>query len=756
MKHIIKCFLSILLFTNLLVIIVKANPTVNFDSDAIKSYTDVISEDVNGVATINSTTITSYNKRIIDETKLANHKSYWLEPNVSILDSDLRIVNYTAGTNTMWQGKKPTDLAKIYERENPGWIVVGGTNGDFFWITDNCEIDGTSMQEGDFYKAYEYTAGQHKALGFKDDGSYTFGTVTVTPNEMVQVLNNDNEYVDVTEIKGIDVNPKETGVTMLTRFDLTTSPNKYIPLSEDLPYDLTDYTVYKVKYDVQRLDRDNSNHHGEHKIFIKGTITEITTNQKTYRIDDDESSSYLVCKDGSLANLQVGDYVRCQYNLTGDWEGVTNITGAFNHILTKGEVIDWTGETNVATDYVNAIKNRTIMGFKADGTPIMMVVEKGSYGASYEECGEILKGLGCVEGFLFDGGGSSCIFVRDENGDFTTLNNHEDGQERRDGNAVLLVMRDPGFQINTEEVTRFGVNVKLDIKNAEYFNALKDVKITVNGETKDYNAEGVLFEGLNENTEYKVNVTYSIKQHPDIDKYVLSAQSASAKTLDFIRPNPGLRVTDVSSEEFKVVKDTTLDTASWISNVVIYVDNIPYEMGNNDSVLCDGLRKNSEYEVYYSYVVTDPETGNRYNVNSTKFTVKTLAFAKPVIVSISESVKTSSVLGIKYEYKDPDSKVTSAYILCNETQYSATNKNGTISISGLDFANNTYNIKLVLEYENEAGKTILVESEVLTYEASGAAPAPKPSTGCNMGSVELVISLLSLTSLLAFVVRKRH
>ena len=45
---------------------------------------------------------------------------------------------------------------RIYEKENPGWIVVGGINGDFFWITDNCEIQGTSMQEGDFYKPYDY------------------------------------------------------------------------------------------------------------------------------------------------------------------------------------------------------------------------------------------------------------------------------------------------------------------------------------------------------------------------------------------------------------------------------------------------------------------------------------------------------------------------------------------------------------------------------------------------------------------------
>ncbi|WP_405293747.1 hypothetical protein, partial [Methanobrevibacter sp.] len=103
---------------------VSAKPTVKFDSETIKSYTDIVSTDVAGVATLNQTTITTYNKRIIEAGKLADHKSYWLEPNVNLKDSDLRVVNYTSGSNTNWQGKRPTDLAKIYEAENPGWIVV--------------------------------------------------------------------------------------------------------------------------------------------------------------------------------------------------------------------------------------------------------------------------------------------------------------------------------------------------------------------------------------------------------------------------------------------------------------------------------------------------------------------------------------------------------------------------------------------------------------------------------------------------------
>ena len=124
MKKLIKFLFVFVLLINLSVVVVSAKPTVNFKSETIKSYTDIVSTDVYGVATLNQTTITTYNKRIIDASKLADHKSYWLEPNVSLNDSDLRVVNYTAGTATNWAGKRPTDLARIYEQENPGWIVV--------------------------------------------------------------------------------------------------------------------------------------------------------------------------------------------------------------------------------------------------------------------------------------------------------------------------------------------------------------------------------------------------------------------------------------------------------------------------------------------------------------------------------------------------------------------------------------------------------------------------------------------------------
>ncbi len=759
MKNLVKSLLVVVLTLSLTTLFAaKAKPTVKFDSPAIKSYTEIVSKDVYGVATINSTTITSYNKRVISEGKLANHNSYWLEPNVSLQDSDLRVVNYTSGSATNWDGKKPTDLAKIYEKENPGWIVVGGTNGDFFWITDNCEIQGTSMQEGDFYKPYDYNVGGHMAIGFRDDGSSIYGIVDASDKQYVQVLGEDGKYTDVSIINDVDDTPTQSGVTLLTRFAICNTPYKDITFTGTLPYDLTGYTVYKVNYDVQRYDRDGSRKVGEHRVFVKGTVTEIVNNLSTLEIDDNEAISYLVTKDNSLSSLKVGDQVRCQCKLEGEWEGVTNITSAYNQILEDGEVIDYNQPNNADSGYINAIKNRTIMGFKADGTPIMMVVEKGSYGASYEECGEILKGLGCVDGFLFDGGGSSCIFVRDNNGGFVTLNKHEDGGERSDGNAVFFVKRDPGFNITVDDINRFDATVKLSITNQEYFNELSNIKITVNGVTKAYSADGVKFDNLDENTSYTINVSYNINKSEEIQKSVSSSQTKEFTTHNFEVPKHGLSIENVTHNAFTVKKNMELETASWIQNVIIHVGRSTYNMGNNESIVCDNLDKDSEYEVYFEYTVVDPASGKEYPLTTNPTFVYTLPFSVPTIEKFVESRKGTSTLAIEYSYQDEDKVVEKAYVLVNgEVAKEVSVKNGSVSLTGLDFEANEYTIQLVLEYLDAEGKTIKVESEVLEYlhEEVVPQPEPKPAKKCGKKGAELLVEVLAVASVAYVFFRKR-
>ncbi len=755
MKSLIKSvFIFVLLICSSMVMTVSAKPTVKFDSETIKSYTDIVSTDVAGVATLNQTTITSYNKRVISEGKLADHKSYWLEPNVNLKDSDLRVVNYTSGSNTNWQGNRPTDLAKIYEAENPGWIVVGGTNGDFFWITDNCEIQGTSMQEGDFYKPYDYNVGGHMAIGFRNDGTYVYGIVDATDKQYVQVLGEDGKYSDVVMINGVDETPSETGVTLLTRFTTCPSPYKDLVYQGTLPFDVTGYKVYKVKYDVQRFDRDGSNKAGEHRVFVKGEITEIVDNLSTLEIDDDKAISYLVTKNNSLDSLKVGDNIRCQCNLEGEWEGVTNITSAFNQVLKDGNVIDYNQPNNADPGYINAIKNRTIMGFKKDGTPIMMVVEKGGYGASYEECGEILKGLGCVDGFLFDGGGSSCIFIRNNNGNFVTLNRHEDGNERKDGNAVFFVKRDPGFNIIIDDVERFSATVKLNITNQDYFNQLSNVKVTVNGVTKDYSENEIIFDNLEENTNYQVNVSYKINKNFESDQVVESFEIKEFTTRGFTYPKHGLSIENITHNSITIKKNTSLETSSWIQNVIIHVGRSTFNMGNDSEIVCEGLTKDFEYEVYYEYIVKDPASGKEYQLTTNPEVIYTLPFAIPSIAKFEEARKSLSTLSLNYEYLDDDRIVKKAYVLVNgEIAKEVTIKSGSVSLTGIDFENEEYRVQLVIEYEDAEGETVKVESDVLEYLHE---QAPEPTKKkCGKKGAELILATLFAASVIGVFLRKR-
>ncbi len=752
MKKIIKLFLMMMLLVGVTTTInVKANGELNFNTDAVTKHTEITSQNVSGMATLYSSTITSYNGRVINPAKLGDHNTYWLEPNQGILTTDLRLVSYSAGSATNWQGKKPTELARIFERENPGWMVLGGTNGDFFYISDNSEPLGTVMQEGDFYKPYDYKGAGHGGLGFFDDGSYIYGNVTTTANEYVQYLGEDGSVQDIAEILNIDTTPSEKGVTLLTRYNVCEFPFKQIQIQDkDLPYDLTDFKVYKITYTTQRKDRTTQ------KIFVKGVVTEITTNTKTYKINDSESASYLVCKDGSLDSLKLGDTVRCQVKATGEWENVSNIMGFYNVILENGKVVDYSQITDVNRDYVNCNKNRTIWGFKADGTPILMSVDKvgiNGFGASYEECGEFLKAAGCVNGFLSDGGGSACLFVRGENGEFKTVNRQEDGNERSDGNALLLVMRKPGFKANFE-AERMSVKVNLEKTFEENFNLISSIKVTINNETKDYK-EGLVFEGLEENTEYDVKISYKIPAYNDNSKLVDGCLTYSFKTKDFDYPEPGLSFDKATKTTLSFKKDTSLETSSWIQDVVIHLGATTYQMGNNETYTIEGLIAATEYPVYFEYVIVDPETSKRYTMTTEAVTVKTLSYDLPEIKEFKESKKKENSLSVSYEYVDNDNLVEKAYILINGKEKELSSMLGSERFSDLDFTKNVYELTLVLEGHTKEGESFKITSEVLKYDEVKDEKPQEKKKKCGKKSAELIISFLAATSLMGIVLRKK-
>ena len=735
----ILCLLMLLSFSFIFNSSFKAASTIT-------EVKDVKTRELIGPATHYQASISSYYKGEVKPSNLVTHLTNWIELDNSIDASSVRVVSYSKGTAYNWKGGRPTELAKAFEAEHPGWLVLGGVNGDFFHIDDNCEPCSTFMQEGEFFKSNQlYFEG---CLGFFEDGRFIYGTADTSNCEYLERLNAEGKYDIIDEIKVVDKAPSETGISLLTRFALTTAPYKDVSTVGTFSYDLTGYKIVKVEYSTERLDRETK------RVYVKGVVKEIVNNVSSLTLNDAESLSYLVAKDSSLDSLAVGDNVRCQAELKGSWVGVTNITGVYGHILNNGVIQDHAGNGD---DYVTANKNRTVMGFKADGTPVLMTIDLKSFGATYLECAEYLQRVGCVNGYLFDGGGSSLMFVRNSNNEFEIVNVPSDGSERRDANAVLLVMKDPGFNVTTSSVGPFSASINLKVTNNEAFKDVSNIKVTVNGETKDY-TEGVTFKNLDEKTTYNVKVNYDIK----VDGKVKAGQVVGSFTTGTIsNVNPGLKVVSSTKNTITVSRDLTLPNASMISNVIVHIGDSTFNMGTKGELVCDGLIDDTEYSIYFTYDVVDSETGKSVNVSTIDSAIKysTLSYNPPVIEQFILSDDTKNGLSITYKYTDSDRVVTKAYISVDGVETLVLKgRNLTVDV---DFdKNKSHTIKLVLEYAKD-DKSFVVESETIEYQAPTPTPTPSepsetPKKKCGKKSAELVISLISISTILAFILRKRH
>ena len=117
------------------------------------------------------------------------------------------------------------------------------------------------------------------------------------------------------------------------------------------------------------------------------------------------------------------------------------------------------------------------------------------------------------------------------------------------------------------------------------------------------------------------------------------------------------------------------------------------------------------------------------------------------------------IFDFKREFNQILKVVENAYILVNgENVKEISTKSGNTTITGLDFENESYEIKLVIEYLDEAEKVIKVESDTLEYIVVTPEPQPKPEKpngGCGKKGVELFVSLMAASAVIGILLRKR-
>ena len=667
------------------------------------------------------------------------HTVHWVDFDTS---SEVKVVTYSGSNADKWKQLTTRQAAADWEKNNPGWIVLAGINGDFFENSGKTTYQPTNnfMQNGDMYRPEKSSATNRFNIGWNEDGSVIIGDPSVSSDIYLRVYNDEKtEIENNVAIKTVNKTPSATGISLLTK----DSANAY---------DLTGFKVYDCTYEICRLSSGGS-------VFVKGTVGDVVELGASSKPAN--GHFYLISKDGSLDNvITKGDYIKCEYVYEGQWANVQNSVGYIDQVLKDG--VPQHRESKDAFAYTS--HPRTVIGFKPDGSTVFMVFEGRGLAADYQvgcshyESGQILLEKGCVNGFNLDGGGSSTLIVRNEQGGFTVMNDPSDGSERADGNHCLVVMRDPGFVVNSTESKYDKAVVDLRVTNQEYFSTLSNIKVTLNGVTKDYTNSPIEFTNVEMDTKYDLSISYDSPDTYDDTKTSNKTYRTYLTTPEYEFPDPGFKFVGKTGNSITVAKDMTLSTANQIVDVIVHVGKETFNMGSAESFVCNGLYKDVEYDIYFEYKVVAPN-GTKYPAESKHYTVKTLAYSVPSIASFAEGRKSNSSLTLAYEYIDEDRIAETAYVLVNgEKSKEVSTRSGNVTITGLDFENNSYEFQLVVEFLDEDQKLVQVKSDILEYTLAEPEPTPepeKPKGGCGNKGAELIISLMAATAVVGIFLRKR-
>lgn len=410
---------------------------------------------------------------------------------------NVRVTTWAYLNGHKWTLNTVRALIHDYESKHPGWKVIGAINGDFFDISGSgalpYQTSGALVSGGEFYKT---TTGN--LVGFRNDGSTDslVGNKPVerTPNMILSIYDNDGEIIKEFNIDKINANPSENETSVFYSYynnkKIGEDANgKAIYEKEFIATEVTDEGYYVNSAELALPNNAND-------FYGKGKIS--TFEPKTLGVGE-----FAILTNNNEVNefLDKDVVIRVQYKYIGAYEGINDISGGGTTIMENG-VDSGQGIADRAP--------RTVIGRKADGTIVMMVIDGrqsayGMYGADRTELGAIMNYYGAVEAYNLDGGGSSTMIIR-KDGELVVLNSPSDGRERTDANAILVVVKDPEINIEaTATIDSLNLDVDLVAMNDH---DVDELYVTLNGETKLVTDGQVEFTNLSSNTDYPYHIEY--------------------------------------------------------------------------------------------------------------------------------------------------------------------------------------------------------------------------------------------------------
>ncbi|MCD8089872.1 MAG: phosphodiester glycosidase family protein, partial [Clostridiales bacterium] len=332
-------------------------------------------------------------------------KNGWLYMYALTLDANDENVDLNVIKSTEEYGYKESTLAISYENG-----VVAAVNGDYFGSGNPGSSMGQDLSDGNLDEARNYyNAEDNKYAGFFIDSD---GIAFVDYLKTSMGFYNSSDPI-------IELGGK----------------NKYDNFSQPVYFDRTAITS------TADIDKRNSN---LTKIVVDtGAISYISQPGETVEVPE---NGYIIVMNNSTRESKIGYYsvgqaVSFVENGSFLFRPAKEMSTIEFGISGGGEILR-NGETIANGEIISpsARNPRTCIGVSQDKSKIIILCIDGrvkGIGATTYECSEIMRELGAYDAIQLDGGGSTTMVIKPQDGDsLEVVNTPSDGSQRAVANAV--------------------------------------------------------------------------------------------------------------------------------------------------------------------------------------------------------------------------------------------------------------------------------------------------------------------------------
>ncbi|MDD4077748.1 MAG: phosphodiester glycosidase family protein, partial [Bacilli bacterium] len=351
-------------------------------------------------------------------------------------DSLANIVVWTKTGKSALKGANLLDLAADFEKENPGWTVLAGINGDYYDPNTMIPINAL-VRNGDVIKPHNHM--KYFSLGIGNNKEYIVSRNNRTENKYsLSVYNCTGRYI-------------------VKEFFLD---NQNLPPAIDQTSfyygNQQEQTIGAARHFVVECN-ECYNYGG---FYCKGTVID-----ETDKVAVENDRLTIVTRDPAVAALlENKPPVRIQKSLCADNNGYNNIIGVGSEPLKDGSILSFSeiGDQNEA--FAQARHPRSSIGFTDEGDVVIAAFDgrqSGIDGVNLREMALAMKSLGCKAAFNLDGGGSTQMIVRKDN--VLQFLNSPSETYRRVANAILIVAPDIYVNAAYSDITASGLRLDYHI-----------------------------------------------------------------------------------------------------------------------------------------------------------------------------------------------------------------------------------------------------------------------------------------------------